>query len=72
MGKLFSRSARLFAKPSFIEGFARIIDLGATLNVYNCDKASEDADIKAIKSDWYAVGDSISSAVNKYNKQDER
>lgn len=56
---LFKRTARLFARPSFIEGFARAIDIGSTMNEYNKNQTPEEADSKAIQSDWKAVGDDI-------------
>ena len=57
--ELFKRTARLFAEPSFIEGISRTIDIGSTLNEYNRNKTEEEADTKAIQSDWKAVGDDI-------------
>ena len=66
---LFKRSGRLFARPSFLEGYARAIDIGATLNEYNQNKTSEEADTAAIQSDWQAVGDSIEFAIDKISKE---
>ncbi len=43
---------RLYPMPSFIDGFARAIDLGGTLNRYNSSSSDAEADMKAIKSDW--------------------
>ena len=65
---LFKRTARLFARPSFLEGYGRAIDLGATLNEYNSNKTPEEADTAAIRSDWEAVGDSIAAAMEKFSK----
>ena len=68
---LFRRSGRLFARPSFIEGIARILDLGATLNIYNEDKNDKEADGKALWSDWLAVGDALRDSVNKFEKDQD-
>ena len=69
MGELmFKRSGRLFARPSFLEGCSRVIDLGATLNEYNSNKTAEEADEEAILSDWYAVGDYLYSAMGSFQK----
>jgi hypothetical protein len=71
MGEIFKRSARLFARPSFLEGYGRVIDLGATLNEYNSNQTPEKADEEAILSDWSAVGDNIYSAINIFSREKE-
>ncbi|MCK9582156.1 MAG: hypothetical protein M0Q46_00820 [Endomicrobiales bacterium] len=63
---LFKRTGRLFARPSFIEGASRVLDLGSTLNEYNSNLTTEEADSAAIQSDWYAVGDDILNAMTQY------
>lgn len=49
-----------------MEGMARIMDLGATLVVYNDSLSIEEADKRALNSDWRAVGDDLRSAMNSY------
>lgn len=72
MGNLmFTRSGRLFARPSFWEGYGRAIDLGTTLNEYNLSKTSEDADTQSILSDWLAVGDGLYSAMDILSREKE-
>ena len=66
---LFKRAGRLFARPSFVEGYARTIDFGVTLNEYNRNRTEEEADTQAILSDWLAVGDSIYSAIGSFQKE---
>ena len=66
---LFKRTGRLFARPSFFEGYGRAIDMGATLNEYNQNKTPEEADVAAIRSDWQAVGDDIQVAMNKFSEE---
>lgn len=56
----------LFARPSFISGMARVLDLGCTLNEYNQSLSPDSADYHAISSDWYAVGADIRAAVANY------
>lgn len=58
----------LFARPSFIEGVARIVDLGGTLSIYNESGTPEDADLSALFSDWKAVGEDLKSAIGKYER----
>jgi len=66
---LFQRSGRLFARPSFLEGYGRAMDIGATLNEYNQNQTPEEADAAAIRSDWQAVGDSIEFALDKISQE---
>ena len=65
---LFQRSGRLFANPSFINGFARGLDLGSTFNEYNNDRTAEEADFWASWSDWYSVGDDLGYALYLYQQ----
>lgn len=60
------RTSVLFALPSFLRGVASILDLGSTLTVYNESSSPEEADAKAIRSDWLAVGDDILQAYDKW------
>ena len=50
------RSDFLYAKPSFLEGVARLVDFGGTLNEYNFSQTGEEADARAIWIDWAIVG----------------
>jgi hypothetical protein len=49
-------SSFLFARPSFVEGVARIMDFGNTLNQYNHCESAAMADLAAIAADWSVVG----------------
>ncbi len=62
----------LFARPSFLEGMARIVDLGGTLQVYNESKTAEEADAKALLSDWLSVGDDLRDSIRKYGESQEQ
>ncbi len=55
----------LFARPSFLEGIARLFDFGNTLQEYNCTLTGEQADRLAMKADWYAVGSDIRVVLRK-------
>lgn len=52
----------LFARPSFVEGCARVLDFGDTLTSYNTALTPEQADAIAIYLDWLAVGNDIRTA----------
>lgn len=64
---LFERSGRLFSRPSFLTGFSMVLDLGATFNQYNEDRTELEADLKALRSDWFSVGDDIRRAIHLFN-----
>lgn len=61
----------LFARPSFVTGMARLFDFGGTLNTYNVSPSEAEADIRAIHSDWKAIGNDMRSALAAYKKQRE-
>jgi len=59
----------LYAKPSFWEGFARLIDVSGSLNEYNYSESAEQADFRALLSDWENVGLDILSAMKQFEKE---
>jgi hypothetical protein len=56
----------LFARPSFLSGIARVLDLGSTLNTYNTSETPEAADELALSLDWLAIGADIENSMQKY------
>jgi predicted oxidoreductase (fatty acid repression mutant protein) len=65
-----SDSFFLFAQPSFIEGMARVLDLGNNLNVYNESPNDHIADSEALKTDWNLVGQDISKAITEVKEKE--
>lgn len=59
-------TTRLFSRPSFLEGMGRIFDFMGLLNDYQYDKTEKEADLNALRSDWFAVGDDIRTAIKTY------
>ena len=53
----------LGATPSFVEGVARLVDFGSTLNEYNKSLTPDQADFLAVRADWRMVGLDIASAI---------
>ena len=53
----------LYAQPSFLEGVGRILDLGNNLQMYNYSESGQEADARALRADWRAVGDDLRRAV---------
>ena len=58
-------SSFLFARPSLIEGAARILDFSGALDEYNTSPTGEEADRRALEADWRAVGHDIEEAQRK-------
>ena len=53
----------LFAQPSFLRGVARIVDLAGTFNkAYNRSFTGEEADARALYSDWTMVAQDLGDA----------
>ena len=65
---LHKHSFRLFARPGFLEGVARIFDFANVLQSYRYDTTAREADAKAVRSDWMAVGDDLRHAIRTYER----
>ena len=61
----------LYARPSFLEGISRLIDFTGSLNTYNSSRTPEEADFRAILSDWEAVGFEILNAAKNFEHENE-
>ena len=64
---LFNRSGRLFANPSFVEGASRVLDILGNQDIYNEDQTPDEADAKALLSDWASVGDHLILATKEFD-----
>ena len=60
----------LYARPSFIEGAARVFDLGGTLNEYNYTQTGHEADAIALWMDWAAIAQDIHDAIGEFEAQE--
>ncbi len=59
-----TKSLFLFPEPSFIGGMGSVLDIGGNFFPLNASRSGEEADAKAIKSDWQNVGKDIRSAMD--------
>ncbi|MGA2890763.1 MAG: hypothetical protein ABSE51_22280 [Terracidiphilus sp.] len=59
------KSDFLFAQPSFASGVARVFDLFGQFDEYNSSETAEEADARAIASDWIVIGQDIADAVEQ-------
>ncbi len=55
----------LFARPSFIEGMARTLDIYGVLQEYNKCVTPDEADLCALFNDFKAIGLDIASAMGE-------
>ena len=63
-----------YARPSFLEGMARIFDFGGTLDYYPrrsvVRKSGPEADAEALRADWEAVGQYIRDAIGQFEEEE--
>jgi hypothetical protein len=62
---------KLLDRPSFIEGMARLFDFSGSLNIYNESVTPQEADIKALKSDWQSIGLDLEEAIEAEKKEQQ-
>lgn len=60
---------RLYARPSFLEGVARLFDLRGSLNKYNYSRSITEADFRSIESDWQFVGNDLRAAIKQFAQE---
>lgn len=58
----------LFARPSFVGGAARVLDLFGTLQEYNRSLTPDIADQQAIFNDFRAIGVDLEQVMKRYEK----
>ena len=54
----------IYARPSFLEGMARVFDIGGTLNEYGFGPGGAKSDAEATRADWQAIGDDLRAAMD--------
>jgi hypothetical protein len=64
-----SYSTFLFARPSYLSGVARTLDIGGSFNAYNESPDAQSADANALASDWKAVGEDLMAAANEWARE---
>jgi hypothetical protein len=59
------KSLFLTAEPSPLYGAARLLDIGAVFDVYNTSEDGKEADLRALYSDWKAIGDALRESASQ-------
>ena len=57
----------IYARPSFLEGMARIFDIGGTLNEYDFGPGGAESDAEAMRADWDAICDDWRAVMGDYD-----
>lgn len=70
MNKFNDDTCFLFSDPSFLSGFGAVIDIGGTWVVYNESKSGNEADCRAILSDWSVVGNHLVCAAKALEEEE--
>ncbi len=70
MNKFNDDTCFLFADPSFLSGFGAVIDIAGTSVVYNESKTGQEADYRALASDWAVVGGHIIHAAKVLEEEE--
>lgn len=60
------KSDFLVAAPSFASGVGRLVDWYGLYDLYNVSRNGNEADIKAVSSDWLIVGQDIEEALVEF------
>ena len=61
---------RLGARPSFLEGIARLMDFGNTLDDYKSYSSGAEADYDAIAKDWVMIGLDFRNAISEFEAEE--
>ena len=62
------RTDFLVARPSFWSGVGRVLDLWGKFDDYNISRTTEEADMRALYSDWRIVGQDLRDSWLSYHQ----
>lgn len=60
------KSDFLTSDPSFVSGVARLFDWAGLYDAYNQSRTGQEADAKAMFSDWRIVGQDLADAMAEF------
>jgi hypothetical protein len=72
METILNETGFLFTNPSFITGFGNVIDPSGSTLMYNIASSTNEADLRAIASDWAMVGADIENATKTFEKEQDQ
>jgi hypothetical protein len=59
----------LFARPSFLHGMARTLDVWGSLDPFNWSRSPHEADAVAMQADWSLVGQDLATAMESFGAE---
>lgn len=59
------RSSFLFVEPSFLAGMGRIFDLWGGFDLYSVSRTPQEADLRALYSDWRVIGQDFRDVIRR-------
>ncbi len=65
---VLSETSFLYPRPTFLGGFASVLDWGDTLTEFNRSLNGQQADGLAIRSDWHTTGHDLMEALRRYRE----
>ena len=63
------RTNVLFSRPSFISGLGSVINVAGNYFEFKYSNSGEEADRKALESDWDVIGDDLRNTIKKEKLQ---
>jgi len=62
----------MYRIPSFTKGVARTVSLVGGLDSYATSRTPQEADTRALREDWQAVGKDLNVALHTYGKSHKK
>mgnify|MGYP001184921638 CR=1 FL=1 len=69
---MINKTTFIFKIPNFSSGFSSVLDIAGTNTKFKTSKTSEEADYKALLSDWTVTGQDIKNAIIDYDELIEK
>ena len=63
------RTAFLFANPAFLTGVGSVLNIAGRHFTFNYSDSDNEADSRALESDWSIIGQDIQNAAHKLNQK---
>lgn len=65
-----NKTTFLFKVPNFLSGMSSVLDIAGVNFKFNTSKTVEEADFKALTSDWLITGQDLQGAMDEFEKKE--